>query len=103
MIWLSLNLDFFMQNLLRIGYEKILLFTPAIFWGDYPPKSVPASAGTEDNHNETPHNSAERETVKRRTERRDNPMTAVLCNSFYSVIHNRAILMAKTHGLSRAL
>ena len=36
MIWLSLNLDFFMQNLLQKNYEKILLLTPVIFRGDYP-------------------------------------------------------------------
>ncbi|MFD1592778.1 transposase [Alteromonas oceani] len=35
MIWLSVNFDFFMQNLLRIGYEKILLLTSVIFRGDY--------------------------------------------------------------------
>jgi hypothetical protein len=34
MIWLSVNFDFFMQNLL---FEKILLPPPAILWGDYPP------------------------------------------------------------------
>jgi hypothetical protein len=35
MIWLSEYFDFFMQNLLRIGYEKILLLTSIIFRGDY--------------------------------------------------------------------
>jgi len=35
MIWLSEYLDFFMQNLLRIDYEKILLLTSVIYRGDY--------------------------------------------------------------------
>jgi len=35
-IWLSLNLDVFMQNLLRLVYEKILLLSSAIIRGDYP-------------------------------------------------------------------
>ena len=41
MIWLSLNFDRFMQNLLRIEYEKILLLTPANSWGDYHGLSKP--------------------------------------------------------------
>jgi len=36
MIWLSEYRDFFMQNLLRIGYEKILLLASVNLWGDYP-------------------------------------------------------------------
>src|SRR5690554_595961 len=35
-IWLSLYLDFFMQNLLHIVYEKILLMNSVIIRGDYP-------------------------------------------------------------------
>tara|TARA_B110000881_G_C18538937_1_gene497367 strand:- start:194 stop:346 length:153 start_codon:yes stop_codon:yes gene_type:complete len=35
MIRLSEYLDFFMQNLLRIDYENILLKTLANLWGDY--------------------------------------------------------------------
>jgi hypothetical protein len=35
MIRLSEYLDFFMQNLLRIDYENILLKTSANLWGDY--------------------------------------------------------------------
>lgn len=35
MIWLSEYFDFFIQNLLRLDYEKILLLTSAIFRGDY--------------------------------------------------------------------
>jgi hypothetical protein len=34
-IWLSLYLDFFMQNLLRLVYEKILLLNSVNFRGDY--------------------------------------------------------------------
>jgi hypothetical protein len=34
-IWLSVKRDVFMQNLLRLDYEKILLLTSAIFRGDY--------------------------------------------------------------------
>src|SRR5690554_4541502 len=41
-IWLSLYLDFFMQNLLHIVYEKILLMNSVIIRGDYPPSSVAA-------------------------------------------------------------
>ena len=33
---LSEYLDFFMQNLLRIDYENILLKTSVNLWGDYP-------------------------------------------------------------------
>ncbi|MDO8417538.1 MAG: hypothetical protein Q7S87_15130, partial [Agitococcus sp.] len=35
MIWLSLNFDVFMQNLLRLSYEKILLFKEVIYRDDY--------------------------------------------------------------------
>ena len=35
-IWLSLYLDRFMQNLLRLVYEKILLMTPMDFRGGLP-------------------------------------------------------------------
>jgi hypothetical protein len=35
MIWLSEYFDFFMQNLLRIGYEKILLFASVNLREDY--------------------------------------------------------------------
>src|SRR5690606_39106809 len=35
-IWLSVKRDFFMQNLLRIAYEKILLLSNATSRGDYP-------------------------------------------------------------------
>jgi hypothetical protein len=35
MIRLSEYLDFFMQNLLRIDYENILLKTSGNLWGDY--------------------------------------------------------------------
>jgi tripartite-type tricarboxylate transporter receptor subunit TctC len=35
MIWLSVNLDFLMQNFLRI--EKILPLDPTVLRGDYPP------------------------------------------------------------------
>ena len=35
MIRLSEYFDFFMQNLLRVVYEKILHLTPASPWGDY--------------------------------------------------------------------
>ena len=34
-IWLSVNLDVFMQNLLGKSYEKILLSTSINFRGDY--------------------------------------------------------------------
>ena len=36
MIWLSVNRDFFMWNLLRKRYEKVLLLSTANLWGDYP-------------------------------------------------------------------
>src|SRR5690554_5519652 len=36
-IWLSLYLDFFMQNLLHTVYEKILLMNSVNFRGDYRP------------------------------------------------------------------
>jgi len=36
MIWLSEYFDFFMQNLLRVDYEKILLITSVIFRGGLP-------------------------------------------------------------------
>ncbi|TQQ68834.1 hypothetical protein FLL82_16720 [Vibrio cholerae] len=39
MIWLSVNFDVFIKNLLRLWYEKILLLTSVNLWGDYP-KSV---------------------------------------------------------------
>ena len=35
MIWLSVNRDFFMWNLLRKRYEKVLLLSTANLWGDY--------------------------------------------------------------------
>jgi len=35
MIWLSVNRDCFMQNLLKIQNEKILLLNPTVFRGDY--------------------------------------------------------------------
>src|SRR5690554_1785893 len=35
MIWLSVYREFFMQNLLRIHYEKIVLLSTATFRGDY--------------------------------------------------------------------
>jgi hypothetical protein len=35
MIWLSVNFDVFMQNLLRLWYEKILLLTSVNLRGDY--------------------------------------------------------------------
>lgn len=35
MIWLSVNFDVFIVNLLRLWYEKILLFTSVNLWGDY--------------------------------------------------------------------
>jgi hypothetical protein len=34
-IWLSVYFDFFMQNFLLKGYEKILLLAAVIFRGDY--------------------------------------------------------------------
>ena len=34
-IWLSLNLDFFIQNLLHIVYEEIPLMNSINLWGDY--------------------------------------------------------------------
>jgi hypothetical protein len=34
-IWLSLYRDFFMQNLLLLYYEKIILLMSAIYRGDY--------------------------------------------------------------------
>jgi hypothetical protein len=40
MIRLSEYLDFFMQNLLRIDYENILLKTSANLWGDYRPPGL---------------------------------------------------------------
>ncbi len=36
MIWLSVNFDVFIKNLLRLWYEKILLLTSVNLWGDYP-------------------------------------------------------------------
>ena len=36
MIWLSEYIDFFMENLLRLGYEKILLLDSVNFRRDYP-------------------------------------------------------------------
>ncbi len=35
MIWLSVNFDVFIKNLLRLWYEKILLLTSVNLWGDY--------------------------------------------------------------------
>ncbi|TQO81720.1 hypothetical protein, partial [Vibrio cholerae] len=35
-IWLSVNFDVFIKNLLRLWYEKILLLTSVNLWGDYP-------------------------------------------------------------------
>ena len=35
MIWLSVNRDFFMWNLLRKRYEKVLPLSTANLWGDY--------------------------------------------------------------------
>ncbi|PXA73753.1 hypothetical protein DMC15_06800 [Vibrio sp. 11986-1-5] len=37
MIWLSVNFDVFIKNLLRLWYEKILLLTSVNLWGDYHP------------------------------------------------------------------
>ncbi|TQO85563.1 hypothetical protein FLM10_06135, partial [Vibrio cholerae] len=34
-IWLSVNFDVFIKNLLRLWYEKILLLTSVNLWGDY--------------------------------------------------------------------
>ena len=36
MIWLSVNFDVFIKNLLRLSYEKILLLTSVNLRGDYP-------------------------------------------------------------------
>ncbi len=36
MIWLSVNFDVFIVNLLRLCYEKILLLTSVNLRGDYP-------------------------------------------------------------------
>ena len=35
MIWLSVNFDVFIKNLLRLSYEKILLLTSVNLRGDY--------------------------------------------------------------------
>ena len=46
MIWLSVNRDFFMWNLLRKRYEKVLLLSTANLWGDYRGCSLEPSATT---------------------------------------------------------
>src|SRR5690554_4150513 len=46
-IWLSLYLDFFMQNLLHIVYEKILLMNSVIIRGDYPAQRFQTDRGRE--------------------------------------------------------
>ena len=79
MIWLSGNFDVFMQNLLRLWYEKILLLTSVIFRGDYPTNSLYAwikKLGPESTqHNDLADAQAEikrlQKELKRATEERD--------------------------------
>ncbi len=54
MIWLSVNFDVFIKNLLRLWYEKILLLTSVNLWGDYPPKGL-ATHTTKLKHNNRNH------------------------------------------------
>ncbi|EEO02202.1 pathogenesis related protein [Vibrio albensis VL426] len=53
MIWLSVNFDVFIKNLLRLWYEKILLLTSVNLWGDYRVDTIEAQRGFTDPHSDS--------------------------------------------------